>query len=72
LYFFSRHSLYTNHLPAAGLAGRYGNGGTRQAQKICQKFDTGVVGPAFYGWAVRDNLMASPSSPVIAFFRARG
>src|SRR5437867_13348777 len=37
-------------LPAAGLAGRYGNGGTRNLQKICQEFDTGRVGAAFRRW----------------------
>jgi hypothetical protein len=34
-----------NHFTAAVFAGRYGNGGTRNLQKICKEFDAGLVGP---------------------------
>jgi len=44
--FFGGQSCHTEDLPATGLAGRYGNGGTRNLQKICQEFDTGRVGAA--------------------------
>lgn len=43
-----RYPRDSNHFPAAVLAGRYGNGGTRDVQKICQKFDAGVVASTFY------------------------
>ena len=38
-----RHS---DHFPASVLAGRYGNGGSGQVQKICRNFDAGM-GAAF-------------------------
>lgn len=46
-HFLRRQPRYTNHFPAAALAGRYGNGGTRNLQKICQEFDARLVGLAF-------------------------
>jgi hypothetical protein len=43
-YRLSRHPRHANHCPAATLAGRYGNGGSRNVQKICEEFDAGVIG----------------------------
>lgn len=49
LYFHHRKPRHSNHLPAATLAGRYGNGRTRNLQKICKEIDAGFVGPAIDG-----------------------
>jgi hypothetical protein len=67
-----RQPLHPDYFFTAGLAGGYGNGGTRHIQKICEKFDAGVVSFPFTGGAVSKSLSASPTSPVIAFFFARG
>jgi hypothetical protein len=45
-----RQPYDSNHFPLAFLAGRYGNGGSREVQKICQKFNAGLVGSAFNRW----------------------
>jgi hypothetical protein len=42
--FLGGQSCHTDDFSATGLAGRYGNGGTRNLQKICQEFYTGLVG----------------------------
>jgi hypothetical protein len=49
LYFYHRKPRHPNHFPAAALAGRYGNGRTRNLQKICKEFDTGFIGPPING-----------------------
>ena len=33
------------------MAGRYGNGGARKLQKVCEEFDAGLVGATFDGWS---------------------
>ena len=36
-----------NYFSAAAVAGRYGNGGARKLQKICEEFDAGLICAAF-------------------------
>src|SRR5439155_72330 len=45
--FFGGKSNDPNYFSAAVVAGRYGNGGTRELQKFCQEFDASLIGAAF-------------------------
>jgi len=45
----SRQPRNADYLSSAGLAGRYGNGGTWNLQKICEEFDAGFISATFYG-----------------------
>src|SRR2546425_46933 len=74
LVFFSQSTQPRNadYLSSAGLAGRYGNGRTWNLQKICEEFDAASLARPSTGGAIRESFSASPSSPVMAFFFARG
>src|SRR5437588_10994861 len=42
------YSAHANDLESAGFTARYGNGGTRNLEKICKEFDDRLVGPALH------------------------
>src|SRR5579863_6732786 len=45
-YFFGTQPSHSNHFIATALAGRNGNGITRNPQKFCKEFDAGFIRPA--------------------------
>jgi len=57
------HARDTNDLPAAGLAGRYGNRGLRNLQKVGKEFDTGLVGSSFRRWGGQGQFQCVPQFP---------
>jgi len=58
--FFRGDSNDMNDLVPAGLAGRYGNGGTWNLQKICEEFNAGFIGPSFHGRSGQGHFQRIP------------